>query len=338
MSLDQENQRKTITNRIWSGLASLGAFLPSRVVLVFIAFLAWLLSGVFLVGPDEIGVVKTFGTRVRAEKPGIHYHLPYPISSVLKPKVGQIHRLEFGFREAAPGEPWPYESVREESLMLTGDENIVDLWFILQYRISDADKYLFRINDPVRTLRSAAEAVMREVVGKNRIDEVLTTGKQAIVQEVTTELQAVLDNYGCGLKVTGVQLQSVQPPAQVRDAFKKVVSAREEKNKMVNEAQSYANEVVPVSRGEAAGIEMAAEAYLEERLKKAQGETVRFKALLEEYRKAEDVTRKRLYLDGMEEVLSRAGRIVLDPTDRNVMPLLEMADPGLFPAPERTGE
>jgi membrane protease subunit HflK len=338
MSVDQENRPETMATRIYRVLLGLSAFLPSRAVLVFIVFLAWILSGVFVVGPDQIGVVKTLGRKARSEKPGVHYHLPYPISSVLKARVGQIQRLEFGFREAGPGEPWPYEPVREESLMLTGDGNLVDLWFIVQYRISDGEKFLFRVNDPEQTIRAAAEAVMGEVVGRNGLDQVLTVGKQAITQDVSKELQTVLDNYGSGVKVTAVQLQAVDPPHQVRDAFKQVVSAREEKNKMVHEARSYANEVVPVARGEAAGMVLAAETYREERLKKAQGEAARFTALLEEYRKAEEVTRSRLYLEGMEEVLSRAGRIVLDPKDRNVLPLLDMADPASSPSPGPTVE
>ncbi|MFH1134850.1 MAG: FtsH protease activity modulator HflK [Pseudomonadota bacterium] len=329
MSTNLKNRLKRAGAGALGGPRRLVSFFPSPPALLFIAFLAWVISGVFVIAPDEIGVVKTFGLKSRTEKPGIHYHLPYPISSALKVKIGRVHRMEFGFREAGPDQP--PRPAADEARMPTGDENLVDLWFVVQYRINNAERHLFQVRDPEAALRAAAEAVMREVVGRSRLDEVLTSGKDAIAKEAAADLQAVLDAYKLGVTLTAVQLQAVQPPPEVRDAFQRVASARDEQNKVVNEAQGYVNEIIPEAKGEAAAVVLEAEAYREEKLKQAQGDAARFLSLWDEYRQAENVTRLRLYLEGMEDMLSRAGRIVLDPRDRNVLPLLQMSEPGSPP-------
>jgi membrane protease subunit HflK len=278
------------------------------------------------VDPDEQGVVKSFGKLTRTSEPGLHYHLPYPIETVKKPKVTRIQRFEFGFRTVNADPDPRYQSVVDEALMLTGDENIIDIWFIVQFKIADTTHYLFNVADPDKTIRDAAEATMREIVGKRRLDGALTTARSDIQNEAQKELQTILDGFGSGLQIIAVQLQSVQPPEPVRDAFKDVISAREEKNKSINEAESYRSDILPKARGLATQIELEAEAYKEKKIKQAQGDTDRFLAILKEYRQAKDVTRKRLYLETMEEILGRARKLVIDLEKQGVLSLLPLQD------------
>jgi len=296
--------------------------LPDPAVLLLLALLAWALSGVFMVGPDEVGVIKTFGRNSRTEDPGLHYHLPYPISTVLKPKITAIKRLEFGFRVADPESEEAYVEMPSESMMLTGDENIVDLRFLLQYRIKNYEEYLFGLAEPEATVRSAAQAVMRSAVAQLALDQVLTTGKQELADKAASDLQALLDKYKAGLEVVTVQFESVQPPKQVSSAFKAVVSAREKKNQIINSAMSRANEIIPLAQGQANSMLLQAESYLAEERERAMGETARFLALLSETENSRAVTRQRLYLEAMETALSKAGRIILDPQEMNLLPFL----------------
>ncbi|XPV76520.1 MAG: FtsH protease activity modulator HflK [Desulfovibrio sp.] len=282
---------------------------PTGKVLVVIALGLWLLSGIYIVQPDEAGVVKRFGAYDRTTQPGPHYALPFPIESVMTPKVTQIRRVEFGFRSLNRDRNRTFEQgqnrdVPKESLMLTGDENIVDVQFIVQYLIKDAENFLFNVSAQEDTIRNAAEAAMREIIGKSNIDSALTTGKLKISNETKDLMQEILDRYKAGLSVVAVQLQNVHPPAEVIDAFKDVASAREDKSRFINEAEAYRNDILPKTRGQAAAMVNEAEAYKASKIKQSQGEAARFTALLKEYKKAPDVTRKRLYLETMEKVLS----------------------------------
>jgi len=302
--------------------------LPGFYLTILIVVPAWILSGIYVVAPNEVGVVKLFGKFSRTAEPGLHYHLPYPIESLNKPRVTEVQRFEFGFRTVDPGRPPQYKTVPEEALMLTGDENIVDLWFIVQLKIKSATDYLFKVADPAKTIRDAAEATLCAIMGQNKIDEAMTHGRFDIQNDARKTLQEILDSYESGLQVSTVQLLAVQPPEQVGDAFKEVISAREEKNKAVNEAESYRNDILPTASGLAVRIQREAEAYKEEKIKRAQGETARFLALLKEYREAKDITRKRLYLETMEEIASKSRKLVIDSDKQGILPLLPLQELG----------
>jgi membrane protease subunit HflK len=237
-----------------------------------------------------------------------------------------VQRFEFGFRTVLPGPPPQYKTAPEEALMLTGDENIVDLRFIVQVKIKNPTDYLFKVADPAKTIRDAAEATLCAIMGKSNIDEAMTHGRFDIQNDARKTLQEILDSYESGLQVSTVQLLAVQPPEPVGDAFKEVISAREEKNKAVSEAESYRSDILPAGRGQAVRIQREAEAYKEEKIKRAQGETARFLALLNEYHKAKDITRKRLYLETMEEIVSKSRKLVIDSDKQGILPLLPLQD------------
>jgi membrane protease subunit HflK len=306
--------------------AKLRKRLPGFYTTLLILVLVWILSGIYTVAPGEFGVVKRFGKFTRTGEPGLHYHLPFPIESLDKPNVTEVQRFEFGFRTVQPGPSAQYEAVPLEALILTADENIVDLRFIVQFKIKNATDYLFKVADPSKTIRDAAESTMCAIMGKNTIDQVLTTGRLDIQNDAHKALQETLDSYESGLQVSTVQLVAAQPPLQVRDAFKEVISAREEKNRAINEAESYRSDILPKGRGMAARIQREAEAYKEEKIKRAQGESARFLALLEEYRKARDVTRKRLYLETMEQIASKSRKLVIDADKQGILPLLPLPE------------
>lgn len=298
-------------------------------IVILIVILLWIASGIYIVEPDEAGIVQRFGAYVASTGPGPHYHLPLPIESVKTPKVSQVRRVEVGFRSAyvRDGSPLQYRPVTEESLMLTGDENIVDVQFIVQYQIGNPVDYLFNVERPGETIKSAAEAAMREVIGDSRIDSVLTSGKVKVQTETKTLLQAMLTRYGCGIDVLAVQLQDVHPPKEVVDAFKDVASAREDKVRFVNEADAYANDIVPKARGRAAAILNEAAAYKEQVSRRAKGGADRFSALRTEFEKAKDVTRERLYIEGMEAILANPDLekiIMSEEAARQVVPYLPL--------------
>lgn len=282
--------------------------LPGWKVIVLIAVVLWLGSGIYIVQPDEVGVVKRFGAYDRTTEPGPHYRLPFPFESVLTPQVTKIQRIEVGFRGSSALTATAGSQVRlvpEESLMLTGDENIVDVQFIVQFLIENAQDYLFNVANQEKTVKDAAEAAMREVIGYNKIDAALTDDKLTIQNDTRDLLQKTLDSYGSGIRVVAVQLQDVHPPKQVIDAFKDVASAKEDKSRFINEAEAYENDLIPRTRGEAAAIVNQAQAYKESKILQAKGDSDRFLFVLQEYRKAKDITKKRLYLETMEEILSR---------------------------------
>src|SRR5215468_5299259 len=276
----------------------------------------WALSGIYIVAPDQRGMVLRFGRVVGETDPGPHYHLPWPIEEVLRPSVTAIRKEEIGFRTTEVGPPARYQEVDAEALMLTGDENIVKLEFIVQYKVradsTGATDFLFNARNPEGAVRAAAEAGMREVIGRTAIDQVLTEGKEQVQVEAQHLLQSILDRYGAGIEVVTLKLQDVDPPDQVSDAFKDVISAQQDKERLINEASGYANDVVPKARGQAAQLLNEAEGYREAKVREATGTAKRFSAVQEEYAKAKDVTRKRLYLETMESILPNANKIVLD--------------------------
>ncbi len=290
---------------------------------VAIAF--WLFTGVYMVGPDEVGVVRTFGEYTRVAQSGLNYHFPYPIEQVNTPAVTEVKRIEIGFRTLRNGQ---YRTVEKESLMLTGDENIVDAEMIVQYKIKDPVAYLFNIMAPELTVREAAEASLRTVVGRNKIDETLTTGKFQIQEGTKSQLQAILDKYESGIHVVAVQLQDVSPPKEVIGAFKDVASAKEDKNRMVNQAEGYRNDIIPKARGEAEAMIRDAEGFRQARIKRSEGDAVKFTTILKEYRKAKSITKKRLYLETMEKVLPNIEKIIIpDKNSGNMLNLLNL-NPG----------
>ena len=287
-----------------------------------IAIVIWLLLGLYSVGPDEVGVVQRFGKYNRVVGSGLNYHIPYPIETVITPKVTEVKRIEIGFRTVGKNQ---YRTIEQESLMLTGDENIVDAELIVQYKIKDPIDYLFNFIGPELTLREASEASLRTVIGRHNIDEALTSGKLMIQEETKELLQIILDKYETGVIVVAVQLQDVSPPKQVIDAFKDVASAKEDKNRMINEAEGYRNDVIPKARGQAQAMIRESEGFRESRIKRAEGDVAKFKAIVKEYAKAKEVTKERLYLEAMEEILPGIDKyIVPNGEDGNLLNLLNL--------------
>jgi len=298
-------------------------FRIAPVLLVLI--IVWLLTGIYVVGPDEVGVIRTFGKLTRVTQSGLNWKFPSPIEIANTPKVTEVKRIEIGFRSLKNGQ---YRTVEKESLMLTGDENIVDAEMIVQYKIKDPVEYLFKIVAPELTVREAAEASLRTVVGRNKIDETLTTGKFTIQEETKIQLQTILDKYQSGIHVVAVQLQDVSPPKEVIGAFKDVASAKEDKNRMVNQAEGYRNDVIPKARGEAEAMIRDAEGFMESRIKRAEGDAIKFTTILKEYNKAKSITEKRLYLETMEKVLPGIEKIIVpDKNSGNMLNLLNL-NPG----------
>ena len=294
------------------------------------AIVLWLLTGIYVVGPDEVGVVRTFGEFTRVTQSGLNWKFPAPIETANTPKVTEVKRIEIGFRSMKNGQ---YRTVEKESLMLTGDENIVDAEMIVQYKIKDPVDYLFKIVGPELTVRQAAEASLRTVVGRNKIDETLTTGKFTIQEETKLQLQSILDMYESGIHVVAVQLQDVSPPKEVIGAFKDVASAKEDKNRMINQAEGYRNDVIPKARGEAEAMIRDAEGFRDSRVKRAEGDAAKFTTILKEYNKAKSITEKRLYLETMEKVLPDIEKIIVPDKDSgNMLNLLN-----LFPGAGKEG-
>jgi membrane protease subunit HflK len=305
------------------------------ILVLLIAVAIWLASGFYRVQPDEQGVVLRFGAFHRTTQPGLNYHLPVPFESAVTPSVTRVNRVDIGFRSTGTTSSGAgSRDVPEEGLMLTGDENIIDVQFTVFWVISDAGKFLFNIRNPEQTVRAAAESAMREIVGRSAIQreeeriisgdtapkavagimirDILERGRREVEQESLKLLQRILDDYGSGIQVTQIQMQNVEPPAQVIDAFRDVQRAEADKERLRNEAQAYRNDIIPRARGETATIIQEAEGYKRQTVAKAEGDSSRFKALYEQYRKAPQVTRQRLYLETMEEVLAKNSKIVID--------------------------
>ena len=282
-------------------------------VLIILGFI-WIASGLYRVLPDEQGVVLRFGKFIKTTQPGLNYHIPFPVESVLTPKVTKVNRIDIGFRSERDSgfSSGVVADVPEESLMLTGDENIVNIDFSVFWVIKDAGKFLFKIQDPEGTVKAAAETAMREVIAKSNIQPILTEGRSVIEQETETIIQEILDEYQSGIQVTQVQTQKADPPDQVIDAFRDVQAARADMERSKNEAEAYANDVIPRARGEAAKILQAAEAYKKEVVAKAEGEASRFLAIYNEYKMAKEVTQERMYLETMEKVLADIDKVIIE--------------------------
>ena len=285
---------------------------PQLLYILLAGFLLWMASGIFTVGPDEQGIIRRFGKYDRTAPPGIGYHMPSPIEKLSKPKITQIKRVEVGFRTIDPGPPARYREVLKEALMLTSDENIIEVQLVVQYRIKDAVNYLFNVRDVEKTVRDVSEASIREVIGRTKIIDALTVAHAKIQLEVRDLLQKVLDSYKSGLQIMTVQLQDVKPPAEVVAAFKDVVSATKDKRKTINEARGYQEKILPDARGEAARIIRAANAYQDSKIKHALGDANKFLQILREYNKAKNITRKRLYLETMESILPEMDKFIID--------------------------
>src|SRR3974390_3488036 len=285
------------------------------IIIALIAVLLWGFSGIYQVAPDELGIVLRFGRYVRDAQPGLNIKFPYPVETVLTPKVLNINRIDIGTRvEDGLRRGTNWRDVPEESLMLTGDENIVDVNFTVLWRIkpNGAADYLFNIQNSEGTVKAVAESAMREGIGRSAIQPILTGARTTTEQAVQQLMQRTLDNYQSGIQITQVQMQKVDPPQQVIDAFRDVQAARADAERAQNEAQTYANRIVPDARGRAAQITQAAEGYKQQAIAEARGQSARFLKVYDEYAKAKDVTRERIYLETMERILGGSEKLVFD--------------------------
>ena len=282
-------------------------------ILGLAAVALWGFSGFFRVEPDELGVVLRFGQEVREVQPGLNYHLPYPVESVLTPKALRVNKIDIGMRAVEEQRRGATaRGVPEESLMLTGDENIVDINFIVLWVIKDAKDYLFNIRNPDGTVKSAAESAMREVIGRTEIASAFAEGRGKIETGTQALLQEILDSYNAGVEIQNVQLQKVDPPGPVIDTFRDVQSAKIDQQRLINEAQAYRNNLVPVAHGDASRIVQESEAYRQQVTLAAQGDAARFLSVYQSYKAAEDVTARRLYIETMQSILASTSKIIID--------------------------
>lgn len=295
----------------------------------------WAATGFYRVNPQQQGVVLRFGEWIRTTGPGLHYHLPFPIEQVLTPDVTRDNRLEIGFRDVA-GSSATRRDIADESLMITGDENIVDIDFVVFWRISDAGEYLFNLADPDETIKVAAEAVMREIIGQTAIQTALTEGRQNVQFAVREKLQELLDDYRAGVRVREVQLLAVDPPSDVIDAFNDVQRARQDRDRLKNQAEAFRNDIVPRARGQAAQLIAEAEAYREEVMNRAKGDASRFDQVFSAYEANKDVTRERIYIETIEEVFGNIEKIIIDEDGQSVVPYLPLKELGR--ATQKAGE
>ncbi|MCX4187868.1 FtsH protease activity modulator HflK [Methylophaga sp. OBS4] len=278
-------------------------------VILAIAGIIWLLSGIYIVDPAERGVVLRFGQYVTSTMPGPHWHLPYPIERVEVVNVEEIRTAELGYRSTGSRTG---STILSESLMLTKDENIIDLKVAVQYRVQDAAMYLFNVRGPDLILRQMMESAVRETVGRSKMDFVLTEGRSVVANSTEQLLQSMLDAHNTGLLITSVNMQDVQPPEQVQSAFADVVKAREDEVRQKNQAEAYSNDILPKARGQAFRIVQEAEAYKSQITAKAEGDASRFTQVVREYSKAPEITIERLYLDAMESVYSNSQKVMVD--------------------------
>ena len=293
---------------------------PSKGVFKYILILAvlvWLLSGIYIIDPAEKGVILRFGAFQEETSQGPHWHLPYPLESLHRINVEQVRTAQIGYRDAISNRRGG--NVSSESLMLTQDENMIDAKFAVQYKINDAQSYLFNIANPDLTLRQVVESAIRQMVGKNTMDYILTEGRVAIADQIKDRSQSLLDTYKSGLIITTVNMQDAQPPEPVQASFSDAVKAREDKQRLINEAQTYANDILPKARGKAARILEESKAYKSQVVSKSEGEASRFKQILTEYEKAPKVTKERLYRETIENVLANTSKVVVDSKANSMM-------------------
>jgi modulator of FtsH protease HflK len=304
--------------------------------IIIVAFL-WLLSGFYRVEPDQEGIVLRWGAFDRKATPGLNYHLPSPIEEALTPTVTRVNRIEVGYRTNSAVSRTT--EVPEESLMLTGDENIVDINFTVFWLVKDAENYVFNIRNPELTVKAAAESAMREVMGHTEIASAFAEGRGKIETDTQALSQGILDYYGAGIEITQVQLQKVDPPGPVIDAFRDVQSAKIDQQRATNEAEAYRNDVVPRAHGDASRIDQEAQAYKAQVVLQAQGDAARFQSVYQSYAASEDVTARRLYIETMESILKNTNKVVIDraASGSGVLPYLPLpaipANPAVVAAP-----
>jgi membrane protease subunit HflK len=307
-------------------------FLPSRgfsggtlLVVLLIALIVWLLSGIYFVGPSEQGIVLRFGAYMKRTTSGMNYHLPWPIETAYSINVTSQRQITIGYRtEENADENHPVGDNPTEADMLTGDENIIDINFTVGWVIHDAGAYLFNVEDPEGTVRAVAESAMREVVGRSQFESILTQEREHIQMEVRALIQKTLDEYGAGITIMTVSLQKADPPGDVLAAYRDVQKARADQERLRNEAEAYANNVIPKARGTAAKIVQDAEAYRQQVIAEASGQARRFLAVLAQYRTAPDVTRRRIYLDTMASILKDMNKVVVDDSAKGVVPYFQL--------------
>jgi membrane protease subunit HflK len=300
-----------------------------QIIVVLVVALLLLVSSYYQIEPDEVGVVLRFGKLVRTSDPGPHFKIPLGVESVTKVPIQRQLKQEFGFRTVRAGKETQYappsRETFAESMMLTGDLNVANVEWIVQYRIQDPTAYLFHVRDQIETFRYMSEAAVRAIVGDHSVDEVITIGREDIARQAQEELQRLCKLYGIGIEIQQLVLQNVNPPDPVKPAFNEVNQAIQEKERAINDAWADYNQSVPRAKGEAEQAVRAAEGYATERVNKAQGDAKRFESIYAEYRKAPDVTRKRIYLETMLSLIPKVGRkLILDETARGVLPLLRL--------------
>lgn len=290
----------------------------------------WLLTGFYQVQPQEQGVVLRFGKYAYTTAPGLHYHFPYPIETVLTPNVSRENRIEIGFRSEPNRRysktPGITRDIRSENIALTGDENIVEVNFTVTWKVKDAGAFLFNVRDPETTVRAATESAMRDAIGMAPIMEIIADDRKGVQEMAEKTLQRVLDEYKIGIAVTSVQLTKADAPAQVIDAFNDVQRAKADKERLSNEAEAYRNDILPRARGEASQMVAVAEAYKSQVVNDAKGDTARYKAVLDEYLNAKEVVAQRLYLETMENVLGSVNKVVVDKNTGGVVPYLPLTE------------
>ena len=302
-----------------------------RFLVLGLIVVIFLFSSFFTVGPEEVGVIQRFGAYTRTTSAGLNFKLPFGIETVQKVPIERQLKEEFGFRTKVAGirSTFDPKGFREEKLMLTGDLNASDVEWIVQYRIVDPYKYLFKVRDPTQTFRDMNEALMREVVGDRSVNEVLTVGRVEVANEVARHLQTMCDEYETGIKVDQIVLQDVTPPEPVKPAFNEVNEAQQEREKLINQARSEYNKVIPKAKGDAARVIEEAKGYAIERVNQARGESVKFNAIFKEFSKAPEVTQQRIYLETMNEVLPKVGRkLIIDKEMTGILPLFQFEKEG----------
>ncbi len=297
----------------------------SVILAAIVLFLLWLSSGIYFVHADEQGVVMRFGKYVRTTAPGLNYHLPYPVETVETPRVTAINHVEIGYRSGSLRTKTE-AAINEESLMLTGDENIVDIDFEVQWKINKAPDFLFNVRSPEETVKAVSESAMREVIGKSQIASVLAEGKLQVEIDTRKLIQDTLNQYKAGIEVVAVNLLLADPPAQVIDAFRDVQTARADLETSRNQAEAYRNDILPKAQGQAQQITLEAEGYKQQVIAEAQGQASRFSAIYKEYKESKDVTKKRMYLETMEEILQGMNKIIIDKNGGGVLPYLPLPE------------
>ncbi|MDE2182771.1 MAG: FtsH protease activity modulator HflK [Alphaproteobacteria bacterium] len=284
----------------------------------------WLLSGIYTVDPHEQGVVLRFGRFIGHTANGMHYHLPWPIETVYTPDVTDAKQINIGYKINDNSNPTQSEDNPSESLMLTGDENIVDMHFTVFWRIKDANSYLFNISKPDDTVKAVAESAMREVVGQDRMDLIMTSDREQIQRKVKWLMQQTLDSYNAGIEVTEVTMQMADPPLDVRDAYLDVQKAVADQDRKRSEAEAYANTIIPQARGDAAHIVQDAEAFRQQAIAEATGNAQKFLSVYQQYKKAPEVTRRRMYLETMSQILAPMNKVIVDDSAKGVVPYFQL--------------